>query len=286
MKILIFGKGFLGTRCAEAWAGETTLSDLHINNIEGVLAELDRVKPDVVLNAAGTTGRPNVDWCDSHQLETVFGNTLVPLLIAEACAQRNIYLLHLGSGCIFYGRSHHPDGAWRESDFGNPQPSYSRSKWAADLALSTLPKVGIARLRMPIDHVPSARNLINKLSQYPKIIDVQNSVTIVDDLVIALHQLMEKRGAGIFHCVNPGIMRHRDLIRLYEELIDPQHSNEWISEQDLVAQGLATKARSNNIMSSTRLQELGINMRPVEVALRDTMEKYAVHVKGKANVVV
>ncbi|MFO0702576.1 MAG: hypothetical protein U0514_01720 [Candidatus Andersenbacteria bacterium] len=46
--------------------------------------------------------------------------------------QRSIYMLHLASGCIFYGKSQHPDGAWREDDFGNPRPNYSRAKWAAD----------------------------------------------------------------------------------------------------------------------------------------------------------
>lgn len=282
MKILIFGKGFIGTRCAEAWGDEAVLSDVRVGSIADVLAEIDRVKPDAVLNAAGTTGKPNVDWCDAHPRETVLGNTYVPLCIAEACAQRNVYLLHLASGCIFYGRSPHADGAWREEDFGNPQPTYSRAKWAADLALSVLPNVGIARLRMPIDWKPSSRNLIDKISRYPKVIDVENSVTILDDLVPTLRKLIEVKGQGIFHCTNPGTMRHRDLLALYEELVDPSHTNEWIREEDLVAQGLATKARSNNVMASRRLGELGISMRPIDVALRDTVQKYAAEVRAAA----
>lgn len=281
MKILIFGKGFIGSRCSVEWADEAVLSDLRVSDIAGVLAEIDRVKPDVVLNAAGTTGKPNVDWCDAHPRETVFGNTYVPICIAEACAKRSVYMLHLGSGCIFYGASPHPDGMWREEDFGNPKPTYSRAKWAADLVLSTLPNVGIARLRMPIDHAPGSRNLIDKLAKYPKIIDVRNSVTVVDDLVSVLHQLLEKRGTGIFHVTNPGVMAHRDLMALYVELVDPKHTNEWIKEEDLVAQGLATKARSNNVMTSTRLEALDIHMRPVQEALRDTMTKYAVAVRAK-----
>lgn len=32
---------------------------------EKMMAELDRVKPTHVLNAAGVTGRPNVDWYGS-----------------------------------------------------------------------------------------------------------------------------------------------------------------------------------------------------------------------------
>lgn len=153
--------------------------------------------------------------------------------------------------------------------------TYSRTKWAADLCLSTLENVGIARIRMPIDWVPSKKNMIDKLANYPKIIDVENSVTMVDDMVDVFYKLMEKKAEGFFHVTNPGILKHRELIALYEELVDPDHTNEWISNEDLVKQGLAKKGRSNNFLSSERLKEFGIEMREVHVAMRDTMEKYA-----------
>lgn len=276
MKILVIGKGFVGTRCAEAWGSEAVLVEKKVSSKEEVLALLDEHKPDAVLNAAGVRGKPNVDWCETHQLETMIGNTKLPIMIAEACQERGVYLLHIGSGCIFYGDSPHPDKKWREYDMGNPtEVTYSRSKWAADLVLSTLPNVAIARIRMPIDWIPSPTNMIDKLATYPKIIDVENSVTIVDDMVNVFHELMEKKATGIFHVTNPGTMKHRELIALYEEMVDPNHKNEWISNEDLVKQGLATKGRSNNFLSSERLKEFGIEMRPVQVALRDTMEKYA-----------
>lgn len=275
MRILIFGHGYVGSRCKEAWGDDAVLSDVRVQTIEDAAREIERVKPDAVLNAAGVTGKPNVDWCDSHQLETVVGNTLVPIAIAAACQGAGVYFLHIGSGCIFYGDAPHPDKMWREEDFGNPLPTYSRSKWAADLALATLPNVAIARIRMPIDRVPGARNLIDKLAAYPKVIDVENSVTIVDDMIDVLRQLMEKKAPGIFHVVNPGAMRHRELLALYEELVDPAHTNEWISNDNLTKLGLAAKGRSNNIMASARLAEYGIAMREVHEALRDTMEKYA-----------
>ena len=280
MKILIFGKGYMGERCAQAWGDEAVLSDVHINSVEDALNEIHRVKPDVVFNAAGIKGKPNVDWCEDHQIETVRGNTTMPLLLADACQQAGVYLLHMGSGCIFYGDSPHPDKAWREDDFGNPHPVYSRSKWAADLALSTLPHVGIARIRMPIDWMPAPGNLIDKLAGFSKVIDVENSVTIVDDMVDVFHQLLEKRAEGIFHVTNPGTMRHRDLIGLYEELVDPSHTNEWIANEELVAQGLATKGRSNNFLASENLAKYDIVMRPIDEALRDTLDKYASAKKG------
>jgi len=283
MKILIFGKGYMGQRCADAWGEEAVLSDVHVRSVEDALNEIDRVKPDAILNAAGVKGTPNVDWCEDHQLDTIRGNTIMPLLLADACQQAGVYLLHMGSGCIFYGDSSHPDRAWREDDFGNPRPVYSRSKFAADLVLSTLPHMGVARIRMPIDWMPAPGNLINKLASFSKVIDVENSVTIVDDMIDVFYLLMEKHVSGVFHVTNPGVMRHRDLLQLYKELVDPNHVCEWISNDELVNQGLASKGRSNNILDSSNLLAAGIVMRPIEIALRATMEKYAKARKGSSS---
>ncbi|MCR4313835.1 MAG: sugar nucleotide-binding protein [Candidatus Uhrbacteria bacterium] len=275
MNILIFGKGYMGERCAKAWGEEAVLSDVIVRTVEDALNEIARVQPDAVLNAAGIKGKPNVDWCEDHPLETIRGNTTMPLLLADACQQVGVYMLHMGSGCIFYGDSPHPDKAWREEDFGNPSPVYSRSKWAADLALSALPNVGVARIRMPIDWMPAQGNLIDKLSHFAKVIDVENSVTIIDDMIDVFYQLLSKRASGIFHVTNPGTMRHRDLLGLYKELVDSTHTCEWISNDELVSQGLAAKGRSNNFLASENLAKVGITMRPIQEALRDTMEKYA-----------
>lgn len=275
MKILIIGNGYIGNRCLGEWP-EAVLSDKKIKTKDDVLTLIEEHKPDAVLNAGGVTGKPNVDWCETHQMETIIGNTLLPILIAQACQERGVYLLHIGSGCIFYGDSPHSDKKWREGDLGNPKEvTYSRTKWAADLVLTTLPNVGIARIRMPIDWLPAKRNLIDKLAVYPKIIDVENSVTIIDDMINVFHQLLEKKATGVFHVTNPGTLKHRELMALYDELVDPSHKNEWITNDDLVRQGLATKGRSNNFLASENLQKVGIEMREVHMAIQDTMEKYA-----------
>lgn len=276
MRILILGKGYIGPRCAEAWGDEAVMADKHIHTKEDVLELIDTYAPDAILNAAGVRGKPNVDWCETHQLETIIGNTKLPITIAEACQERGVYLLHLGSGCIFYGDSPHPDKKWRESDMGNPtEVTYSRTKWAADLVLSTLPNVGIARIRMPIDWMPSVNNMIDKLATFPKVIDVENSVTIIDDMIHVLYELMRQKAPGIFHVTNPGTLKHREIVALYEEMVDPNHLNEWITNDDLVKQGLATKGRSNNFLASENLAKFGIQMREVHEAMRDTMTKYA-----------
>src|SRR5579859_5788003 len=152
MAIVIFGAGFLGTRLARTIPG-AVLSRADVTDREAVRQELARHGARQVINCAGKTGKPNVDWCETHQLETQRANVIGPLVLAEACAEASAYLLHLGSGCIFYGPSPTP-GGWREDDHANPSAFYSRTRYAADLVLSRLPNVGVARLRMPIDGAP------------------------------------------------------------------------------------------------------------------------------------
>lgn len=273
MRTLILGRGFLGHRLARELT-DATLHAADIADEAAVRAALAEAKPEVVINAAGKTGRPNVDWCETHQLETARANVEGPLTLARMCAEVGAHLVHLGSGCIFYGDSPTP-GGWREEDFANPTSFYSRTKYAADLVLSRLPNVAIARLRMPIDSAPDARNLITKLAKYTQVIDVENSVTFVSDLVHVVRELAARRATGVFHVTNPGALRHRDLLARYRELVDPSHRVELIEEAELVRRGLATKARSNCILASPRLKELGITMTPVDEALERTMREYA-----------
>ncbi|MBP9762216.1 dTDP-glucose 4,6-dehydratase [Patescibacteria group bacterium] len=273
--VLIIGGGFLGQRLAKL-IPNSIVSRVRLDDKAAIAAEITRYSPRAVINATGKTGQPNVDWCETHQVETYQVNTVGALMLADVCQEQGVYLVHLASGCIFYGPSPDMNG-WKEEDATNPQAFYSRTKYAADLILSRLPKVAVVRLRLPIDSEPSPKNLIDKLASYQQVLDVQNSVTVVKDLAQVIEQLIQKQGTGIFHATNPGALRYRDLLNLYRELVNPEHRCEWIDEDTLAKRGLAAKTRSTCLLQSTRLAELGIQMRPIEIALRETMEQYAAH---------
>ncbi len=61
-------------------------------------------KPAFVVNAAGYTGKPNVDACELHKADTLQGNTLFPQTVAHACAAAKIPWGHVSSGCIYSAR--------------------------------------------------------------------------------------------------------------------------------------------------------------------------------------
>ena len=82
-----------------------------LENLAAVADELDSVKPTHVLNAAGLTGRPNVDWCESHKAEVVRVSVVGTLGLYDACEQRNIHCTSFATGCIYSYDADHSLGS-------------------------------------------------------------------------------------------------------------------------------------------------------------------------------
>jgi 3,5-epimerase/4-reductase len=73
---LVFGKtGWIGgmlIELLEKQGKKYHLAESRTYDRESVLAEIQRYKPTHILNAAGVTGRPNVDWCEDHKVRQHF----------------------------------------------------------------------------------------------------------------------------------------------------------------------------------------------------------------------
>lgn len=84
---LLFGKtGWIGGKLIELLTaqGKTFfLAESRTYNRESVAAEIDKYQPTHILNASGVTGRPNVDWCEDHRLETIRSNVIGTLTVAD-----------------------------------------------------------------------------------------------------------------------------------------------------------------------------------------------------------
>ncbi|KAI7277414.1 hypothetical protein KC345_g6613 [Hortaea werneckii] len=62
---------------------------------------LDEIRPTHVINCAGKTGRPNVDWCEDHKLETIQANVIGTLILADECEKRGVHCTVMATGCKF-----------------------------------------------------------------------------------------------------------------------------------------------------------------------------------------
>jgi len=280
MKYLIFGKGGWLAQKFNNFLEDSYVSDVDITDLPAVRRELREMDPEVVINAAGKTGRPNIDWCEDHKAETIAANVIGPLNIKLACCERDIYWMHLSSGCIFQGSGPHGKG-FMEYDKATPPSFYSWTKYWTDTILNNFP-VLIVRLRLPIDTEPNPRNLINKLIKYPKVIDSENSVTVIPDFLYATKILMEKRKLGIYHVVNPGTISPSRIMELYTEMIDPDHRFEVIRDDDLYKQGLAKAVRSNCVLNTSRLEEDGVFLPPINERIKEVLNEYKQYIESGA----
>jgi len=267
-----------------------------------LLGLLHETKASFLINAAGFAGRANVDACETARAETLAGNTLLPLTIANACAAANVPWGHVSSGCIYSGayvqnrlerdlsQSHLKNLAesspelfrgFAEADEPNfsfrhpPCSFYSGSKALAEEAIAGIGRSYIWRLRLPFDHLDSPRNYISKLLRYPKLYDNVNSLSNRLEASGACLGLWERRAAfGIYNVANPGFVTTRQVAGLIEKILRPARRFEFWANDDEFYQFAAKAPRSNCILDITKLLSTGIEMRSAHESLVHALQHW------------
>ena len=93
-------------------------ADFDYTDQAALTALLRREQPGFLINAAGYTGKPNVDACELHKSECLMGNAVLPGIVGQACADAGVPWGHVSSGCIYTGAR--PDGTgFSETDTPN-----------------------------------------------------------------------------------------------------------------------------------------------------------------------
>ncbi len=274
MKILLLGStGYLGEQFLKLYP-EVITPKIDIADRAAVIAVLEKEKPDVIINCAGKTGRPNVDWCETHKEETLRANVTGPLILLEECLSRGLYLVHMSSGCIYEGdkgSKGEKGGGHTEEDPPNFTGSfYSRTKGWSDQIMRDFPVLNL-RLRMPFDGSRSDRNLIMKLTKYQKVLETENSLTYLPDFLDAAGKLIAKKKTGTFNVVNEGVISPYRVMELYKEIVDPGHRLERLTLDHL--SDVVKAGRSNCTLNTDKLRKEGIRLRAVEAAVRDALEQ-------------
>jgi len=277
MKGIVFGKGFLGMRIADYLGYKVVGREVDVLNSDSLSNFLDKEKPDVVINAIGKTGRPNIDWCESHQPETFEANVKVAENLGKNCSKKGIYFVHLGSGCLYRGNNN--GKGYSEEDEPNLHGQYyAITKIDAEKRLKKFPCLQL-RIRMPIDDRPHERNLIDKLAKYDKVLNTQNSMTTVPHMLGALETLIEGRKIGIYNMVSPGTISAAEIMQMYKDIIDPSHKFEAISVDEL--DKITIARRSNCMLNTDKLRAEGIELPEIHKAVEECLLSYKNYLKGK-----
>jgi dTDP-4-dehydrorhamnose reductase len=270
---------------------------------DALLEFLKAKKPSFVVNAAGYTGKPNVDACELHKADTLQGNTLFPQTVAQACATAGIPWGHVSSGCIYSGAKIVENGKTRtEKDFTKPElralvekspqsihgftetdtPNfsfrdgpcsfYSGTKALGEEAIAGIGQSYIWRLRIPFDEFDNARNYLSKVQRYAKVYDNVNSISHRADFVKACLDTWELRVPfGIYNVTNPGFVTTRFVVQQIEMYLNPPRLFEfWASDEEFYKVAAKTP-RSNCIMDCSKLLATGVKIRSVKEALLDSL---------------
>ena len=256
---LIFGaEGWIGGKLATMLEkqGHTVIkAQSRLENREAVEAEIIAAKPDFVLNAAGKTGRPNVDWCEDHKQEVIRANIIGALTLADLCFKYGIHMTNFGTGCIYEYDDKHPmysGKGFKEEEKPNFAGSYySKTKIMLDTLLQDYPNVLNLRLRMPISDDLHPRSFITKIIGYKKIVNIPNSMTILTDLLPVALKMSERKLSGVYNFVNPGAISHNEILDLYKKFVDPnfKYQNFTVEEQSKILKA----GRSNNELDPSKL---------------------------------
>ena len=286
MIYLLGGSGYVGS----AYQALLTRKGLAFRNIRraefdyadrGALTELlRREKPEFLINAAGYTGKPNVDACELHKSECVMGNAVLPGTIALACADAGVPWGHVSSGCIYTGRR--ADGAgFTETDTPNFTfrtnncSFYSGTKALGEEVLAGAPAVFVWRLRIPFNQVDGPRNYLTKLMRYASLLEAENSISQLDEFVAATFACWEKRVPfGTYNVTNPGHVTTREVVGLIKKTGVSDKDFRFFTDEAEFMRTAAKTPRSNCVMDSRKLAATGIKLTEVHEAVERDLRRW------------
>lgn len=138
------GDGPTARRLAEAYRVTAASStDADVRDAAAVRSLLDRVRPDVVLHAAGYT---DVAGADAQRRGCWDVNVAGTRHVAAAAAAVGARLIHVSTDYVFWGGDDRPDGGYREDDpVGPVRNYYALTKLVAEEAARRAPDALIVR---------------------------------------------------------------------------------------------------------------------------------------------
>jgi len=302
MKFIVYGHaGWIGTQFIELLQKEKEinpplefiLGKSRVDDTTSLCKELDEFSPSHVISfigrthgIIGSTKYTTIDYLEQpgKLVENIKDNLFSPISLALACKERNIHYTYLGTGCIFNYKNLEEvtkgngegiiEKGFEENDIPNFFGSgYSVVKGFTDRLMHQLSEnVLNLRIRMPIVATENPRNFITKIVNYSKVCSVPNSMSVLDELLPIVIQMMKAHIVGTVNLTNPGVISHNEILKMYQKHVDPHFkwNNFSVEEQRKV---LACD-RSNNYLDTTVLEKFAPNVRNIKDALEDTLKNY------------
>ena len=286
MIILLGGSGYVGLGYQRLFAGLgvefRSLARKHVDytdphQLADMLAES---RATFLINAAGYTGKPNVDACEDDKANCVFGNAVLPGIVREACERTRTPWGHVSSGCIFTGERP-GGGGFREEDPANFSfrsnhcSFYSGTKALGEEVIAGAPECFVWRLRIPFSEVDSPRNYLTKLMRYARLLDAANSLSQLDEFCRATYECWAKRVPfGTYNVTNPGHVTTREVVDLIRASGVSDKKFDFFADEEEFMRIAARTPRSNCVLDTAKLEQTGIRMTEVHAAIERALRDW------------
>ncbi len=214
--LLIGGSGQLGTAIRRRWTDCAIVAPPHealdLRDGEGVAAELARLRPDVLVNAAAFH---DVDRCEAEPMAAFETNAVAVGGAARLAHEAGAAFVTLSTDYVFDGAARTP---YAETDAPGPLSVYAASKLAGEHLVRRLgSRAFVVRTCGVYGGAAGAgrRSFLERVlaagsAPVPVVADVYASPTFAGDLADALHRLVDGEAYGLYHAVNGGAVSWYD----------------------------------------------------------------------------
>ena len=175
---------------------------ISIDSIEHLQSDLNRINPDIIINAAAIT---SIESCEENFKQARDVNIDAACNIAIICEELNIKLVQISSDHIFSGE----EKFTTENASPAPVNNYAITKYKAEIVVrNNNPSSLIIRTNFfgwGTDYRHSFSDFIlNNLRNNHQVnlfSDIFYTPILIDELVIIVHELLDQNNCGIFNVV-------------------------------------------------------------------------------------
>ena len=259
------------------------LPEVDISDADRVRTTLASLRPIGVLNAAALT---QVDRCEREAALAARYNSEAPAVVARACREAGIRLVHVSTDYVFDGQGTRP---YREDDPAAPRSAYGRTKLAGERAvLAASPSFAVVRtswlfgrgrnfIAAILDQAGKRRS--GEASGPLRVVDDQTGrPTYAVDLAEGIWRLVELGARGLYHVANEGVATWWELARF---CLDEAGCHDLPIQKISTGELRVDAPRPAwSVLDTSKARDLGVALRPWRDAVRAYLTSDASPLRG------
>lgn len=253
----------------------------HVFVAVGTIRDNNRSNTSVLHDTnARIDNNKTIDYIEDKLELNIQNNMTVQMIMCNIADKLKVHTTIIGTGCIYDDTQHleqHKNSSHKYTE--DDLPNYSGSKYS--LIKSTLNNYIVMtnsknvlhlRIRMPINNGCDDYDYIAKIIKYRRVIDVPNSITVLDDFYPIIFDMMCKYKYGTYNIVNPGIISPIEILELYKQIVDDSYTFEKITTSEL--HEITIGKRCNVELSTDKIQQLyRINISDIRTSIVRVLEQ-------------